>query len=92
MMQQQPLYRLPITLQTEGLIPQASWGILVTPQSIPHGKHDGYIQGFVPFIFRIPHKDSYRQAAVLGADDQTQMVPRSPLWLPFQKQPLALRA
>lgn len=75
MMQQQPLCGLPITLQTEGLIPQSPWGIISNPQSIPHGEHDGHIQRFVPFIFHIPYKDSYRQAAVLGAKDQTQMVP-----------------
>lgn len=82
-MQQQPLYRLPITLQTEGLIPQSPWGIISDPQSIPHGEHDGHVQGFVPFIFHIPHKDSYRQAAVLGAKDQTQMVPVHPLLAPL---------
>lgn len=80
MMQKQPLYSLPITLQTEGLIPQPPWGIVFTPQSIPHGEHDGHVQGFIPFIFHIPHKDSYRQAAVLGAEDQTQMVPAYPFW------------
>lgn len=74
-MQQQPPYSLPITLQTEGLIPQPPGGIVFTTKPVPHGEHDGHFQGFIPFIFYIPHKDSYRQAAVLGAEGQTQMVP-----------------
>lgn len=75
MMQQQPLNRLSITLQTEGLIPQPPGGVVFTTKSIPHGEHDGHFQGFIPFIFHIPYKDSYRQAAVLGAEGQTQRVP-----------------
>lgn len=78
MVQQQPLDSLPITLQTEGLIPQTPRAVICSPEPIPHGEHDGHIQSFIAFIFHIPHKDSNRQAAVLGVKGQTQG-PRKPL-------------
>lgn len=80
MMQEEPLYSHPILFQTEGLIPQASWGIIFTSQSIPHGEHDGHIQSFISLILYIPHKDSHREAAVLGTKDWTQ-AQRTYVWL-----------